>query len=68
MKHNISISVSKTPQPGGVIACRTLTMRERILRLLFGQPCKMTILVPGDTVEEVAIQEIPTGGVVSEAV
>lgn len=68
MKHNISISVSKTPQLGGVIACRTLTMRERILRLLFGLPCKMTILVPGDTVEEVAIREIPTGGVVSEAV
>ena len=43
-------------------------MRERILRLLFGQPCKMTILVPGDTVEEVAIREIPSGGVVSEAV
>ena len=68
MKHNISISVSKAPQPGGVIACRTLTMRERILRLLFGLSCKMTILVPGDTVEEVAIREIPTGGVVSEAV
>ena len=68
MKHNISISVSKTPKSDGVIACRTLTMRERILRLLFGLPCKMTILVPGDTVEEVAIQEITAGGAVSEAV
>ena len=63
MKHNLTIRVSKQPQAGGVIACRTVTMRERILRLLFGLPCKMTILVPGDSVEEVAIQEIPLGGV-----
>ena len=62
MKHNIAISVSKNPKPGGVIACRTLTVRERILRLLFGLPCKITILVPGDTVEEVAIREVGTGG------
>jgi len=68
VKHNLSISVSKAPKSGGVVACRTLTMRERILRLLFGVPCKMTILVPGDSVEEVAIREIPTGGVPSEAV
>lgn len=47
MKHNISISVSKAPQPGGVIACRTLTMRERILRLLFGLPCK-AVSNPGE--------------------
>ena len=68
MRHNISISVSKTPQIGGVIACRTVTMRERILRFLFGAPCKMTILVPGDSVEEVSIHEVQMGGVTSEAV
>ena len=46
MKHNLTISVSKQPRADGVIACRTVTMRERFLRLLFGVPCKMTILVP----------------------
>ena len=63
MKHNLTISVSKQPRADGVVACRTVTMRERFLRLLFGVPCKMTILVPGDTVEEVAIREVSMGGV-----
>lgn len=63
MKHNLTIRVSKRPQTGGVITCRTVTIRERILRFLFGLPCKMTILVPGDSVEEVAICEVPLGGV-----
>ena len=67
MKHTLTISVSKDPK-AGVFACKTLTMRERVLRKLLGNPCKMTILVPGDSVEEVAIREIPAGGVMREAV
>ena len=49
-----------------MVACRTITLRERILRKLLGNPCKVTILVPGDTVEEVAIKEV--GGESCEAV
>ena len=68
MKHNLTISVSKDPMSAGVVACKTLTMRERLLRKLLGNPCTMTILVPGNSVEEVAIKEIPAGGVAREAV
>ena len=62
MKHNLKISVSKEPQSGGIVSCRNITVRERILRFLLGDKQKITILVPGDTVEELAICETTKGG------
>lgn len=62
MKHNLKISVSKNPQSDGVIACRSISVREKFLRFLFGEKQKLTILVPGDSVEEVAICEVAKGG------
>lgn len=61
MKHNLKISVSKQPKAAGIIACRTIGVRERLLRFLFGEKHKITILVPGDTVEEIAICEVKEG-------
>lgn len=66
MKHNLKISVSKQPQSGGIISCRNVTIRERFLRFLFGEKQKLTILVPGDTVQELAISEIKEGGISHE--
>lgn len=62
MKHNLKISVSKNPQTGGIVSCRNITIRERFLRFLLGEKHKLTILVPGDTVQELAISEIKEGG------
>ncbi len=62
MKHNLKISVSKSLQTDGIIACRSVSVRERLLRFLFGEKQKLTILVPGDSVEEVAICEAKKGG------
>lgn len=62
MKHNLKISVSKKPQTGGIVSCRNVTIRERFLRFLLGDKQKLTILVPGDTVKELAISEIKEGG------
>lgn len=62
MKHNLKISVSNQPKAAGIIACRTIGVRERLLRFLFGEKHKITILVPGDTVEEIAICEVKEGG------
>ena len=61
MKHNLSIRVSKHPVNDGVVACRHLSVRERLIRFLLGKPVKMTVVVPGDSVEEVSISEV--GGV-----
>lgn len=62
MKHNLKISVSKAPQTGGVVACRNVCIRERFLRFLFGSKQRITILIPGDSVDEVAICESVKGG------
>lgn len=68
MKHNLNICVSKEPATGGIVACRTISIREKLLTLLFGQKEKVMILVPGKTVEAVSITEIPMGGIRHEAV
>ena len=64
MKHNLKISVSKKPQADGIVACRTIGVRESFL---FGSKQKITILVPGDTVDEIAICESKEGGSVHES-
>lgn len=61
MKHNLKISVSKNPEYGGIVSCRTISVRERILRFLLGNPTKLTIVVPGDSVHSLSINEV-TGG------
>lgn len=61
MKHNLQISVSDKPQVNGVISCRNITLRERVMRMFFGRQQKIMILVPGDTIEELAIKKITEG-------
>ena len=58
MRHTLNIKVSKKRANGGVLACRQVTVRERLLRFLLGNPVKLTVLVPGDSVDEVAIKEV----------
>ena len=60
MKHALNIRVSKKPVNGGIVACRKVSVREKLLRFLFGDKTKLTVIVPGDTVEELAISEIRT--------
>ena len=57
MKHALNITVSKERQNSGIMACRQLTVRERLLRFLLGAPVKLTVSVPGDSVDEVSIYE-----------
>lgn len=62
MKHNLHISVSDKPQRNGMVSCKSISMRERFLRILFGRKQKIVILVPGDTIEELAITKVTEGG------
>lgn len=57
MHHTLNIKVSRERLSGGIMVCRRLTMRERLLRFLLGSPVKLTVIVPGDSVDEVAIFE-----------
>lgn len=63
MKHNLKISVSKKPRYDGIVSCRNVSARERILRFLLGSSTKLTILVPGDSVETLSINEVAGGEV-----
>ena len=60
--HNLKISVSKKPLNGGIVAYRRVTIREKLLRFLFGNPVRLTVIVPGNSVESVSIERVREGG------
>jgi len=62
MQHNLRISVTRQPECGGVVAIRSVSVRERLLRFLLGEKQKLTILVPGDTVSGIEIENVKDGG------
>ena len=68
MRHNLRISVTRQPANGGVVAIRSVSVRERLLRFLLGEKRKLTILVPGDTVSGIEINDIRDGGTEDDAV
>lgn len=57
----LKISVSKTPRTDGTLACRKVTLREKLLARFLGPPRKMMVLVPGDGVDTISITEIEKG-------
>ncbi len=58
MRHTMKITVGKGKSANGVLACRRLTVREKLLCFLLGSPMKLTVLVPGDSVDAVEISEV----------
>lgn len=62
MEHTLKISVSKEPSPGGIVNCRHVAVRERLLRFILGDKRRLTIIIPGDSVRELAINEVMEGG------
>ncbi|WP_292108086.1 hypothetical protein [Megasphaera sp.] len=61
MKQRLSICVSPTKDDSQIAAVRCMSVRERILRFLLGSKEKLTIIVPGDSVKELAIHEVKEG-------
>lgn len=58
MKHRLNISVSKfKPTDDGIVSGKSISIREKILRRILGMPQKFTILVPGESVDEINITE-----------
>ena len=71
MRHSLRISVRKGQPPvvgtgkssgRGLVYCRRFNLRERFLRLLFGERRTVTVIVPGDSVECVSVTELAKGG------
>lgn len=57
MSHTLKISLGKEPNDVGIVGCRKVKIRERLLTLLLGTPQRLTILVPGDSVKALFIVE-----------
>ena len=55
MKHKLKISVLKEPPNGGIVTCRNISIRERLLRFLMGNKRRVTVLIPGDNVGKIEI-------------
>ena len=66
MKHNLKISVSNEPQTGGIVRCRNVSLREKLLTHLLGSKERVMILIPGNSVAALSITEMPEGGAVNE--
>ena len=66
MNHNLNISVSKKPSEDGIVKCRNVSLREKLLTRLLGRRERVMILVPGNSVESVCITEVPEGGAACE--
>ena len=62
MKRKLKINVSDKPESESIMTCSNVSIRERLLHLLFGKKHKVTILVPGSSVDEVTIYEPEKGG------
>ena len=57
MKHQLKVSVSKTPSLENMMTCRKLPIREKILRFFFGKKQDLVVLIPSDRIAEVAISK-----------
>ena len=56
MKHDVKIAVSERAE-NGVVDVRSVSLREKILTWLFGPTKKVMVLVPGSSVDSIAITE-----------
>ena len=56
MKHTLKISVAQDPG-GGIVSCHHITVREKLLRMLFGEKRRLTVIIPGNSVKALSIEE-----------
>lgn len=62
MNKRLQISLFSTKRSGLTAAVRCVSIRKRLLRFLLGQNESLTIIVPGDAVEELSIHELAEKG------
>lgn len=62
MEHNLTICVGSPPPVEGIVRCRTVSLRERLLRALLGEKRRITVIVPGGSVRALDIREVSEAG------
>ena len=67
MNHKLKVSVSKEPPQDAVVTCKRAKLKSKLFKKLFGDSQKVTIIIPGDSVQDVTIREVEksNGGVKS---
>lgn len=54
MKHKLKISVANESPKGGIVTCKKKKVKRGLFKRLFGiDPDKVTIIIPGDSVQDV---------------
>ena len=59
MRHHVHLDLTRPKTRDKVVGLRRVTLRERLARLILGTPEKFTVIVPGDSVDQVTITEKP---------
>jgi hypothetical protein len=62
MKHELKVSIRRVPFEGNVLRSQTVTLRERLLKRLFGENHKVMVIVPSESVQRVSISELTEEG------
>ena len=67
MKHKLKINVANESPKEGIVACKKKKVRRGILKKLFGTDAnKVTIIIPKDSVKDVAICEVYERGAIDD--
>lgn len=59
MKNQVKVSITKDPKPC-LVSTKKVSVRERILRFLFGPIKDLTLIIAGDNVELTTIIDKPS--------
>lgn len=54
MRHQLNLDLATREK---VVCLRRVTLRERLARLILGEPKKFTVVIPGDSVNQVTITQ-----------
>ncbi|HAT1145921.1 TPA: hypothetical protein JAJ60_002411 [Corynebacterium striatum] len=54
MRHQLNLDLATREK---VVGLRRVTLRERLARLILGEPKEFTLVVPGDSVDQVTITQ-----------
>ncbi len=61
MQHRLKISLDKNAKGPGIVRCHKLPLWDKVLRRLLGESNGVMVIVPGDTVRTLTIQEVAEG-------
>lgn len=58
---HVRVGITPVPDPDADVSLAQLSLRERLVRWLFGPLTEMTLIVPGQKVEDVTVTTSTTG-------